>query len=157
MLALLNLGPQEMIVVLVVGLLIFGRRLPEVGRSIGKTLLEFRRGLQSFKDEMDRNEDLRESQRSLDDLRRDMSKQVNAYLAEDSQPVDAYPVDHSEDVPASDFHEDPGAPHDTPEAVPPLTVSNSTEPTTDEAAPPVAESPSGAESDETVRHDGETF
>ncbi|HEY4328850.1 MAG TPA: twin-arginine translocase TatA/TatE family subunit [Phycisphaerae bacterium] len=33
------------IVVLVIGLLIFGRRLPEVGKNLGKTIVEFKKGL----------------------------------------------------------------------------------------------------------------
>ena len=35
----------EWLVLLVFGLLIFGRRLPEVGRSLGQGLVEFKRGL----------------------------------------------------------------------------------------------------------------
>ncbi|HMS16433.1 MAG TPA: twin-arginine translocase TatA/TatE family subunit, partial [Planctomycetota bacterium] len=35
------IGGPEMIVILVVGLLIFGNRLPEVGRSLGRGLMEF--------------------------------------------------------------------------------------------------------------------
>jgi TatA/E family protein of Tat protein translocase len=39
-----NVGPMELIVILLVALLIVGpKRLPEVGRSIGKSLREFRR------------------------------------------------------------------------------------------------------------------
>jgi sec-independent protein translocase protein TatA len=33
------------LVILVVGLLIFGRRLPEVGKNVGKTIVEFKKGL----------------------------------------------------------------------------------------------------------------
>jgi sec-independent protein translocase protein TatA len=43
----------EWIVILVVALLIFGSRLPEVGRSIGRGIVEFKRGLKGVKDEMD--------------------------------------------------------------------------------------------------------
>ncbi len=40
-----NLGIGEVLVVLVVALLIFGKRLPEVGRSLGRGILEFKEGL----------------------------------------------------------------------------------------------------------------
>ncbi|MEO1584339.1 MAG: twin-arginine translocase TatA/TatE family subunit [Planctomycetota bacterium] len=48
-----NLGPVEIGVLLVLGLLIFGRRLPEVGRGLGKSIVEFKRGLKDATDEID--------------------------------------------------------------------------------------------------------
>jgi len=47
-----NLGWMEMVVLLVLGLLIFGRRLPEVGKSLGKGIVEFRKGLKGIEDEV---------------------------------------------------------------------------------------------------------
>ena len=46
-------GGGEWIVLLILGLLIFGRRLPEVGRSIGKSIVEFKRGIKGIEDEID--------------------------------------------------------------------------------------------------------
>jgi sec-independent protein translocase protein TatA len=44
------IGIQEMVLILVIALVIFGpKRLPELGRSIGKTLAEFRRASNEIK------------------------------------------------------------------------------------------------------------
>jgi sec-independent protein translocase protein TatA len=43
-------GPFEILIILVVAILIFGKRLPEIGRSMGKSLVEFKKGLQEVKD-----------------------------------------------------------------------------------------------------------
>jgi len=50
-------GPGEIIVALVVGLLIFGNRLPEVGKSLGKGLVEFKKGLRGIQDDIDQTTD----------------------------------------------------------------------------------------------------
>ena len=46
-------GWQELILILAIGLLLFGRRLPEIGRSIGKTIVEFKRGINDIENEVD--------------------------------------------------------------------------------------------------------
>jgi sec-independent protein translocase protein TatA len=48
-----GLGPQELLIVMVIAVLLFGKRLPEVGRSLGKGLMEFRKGLNEIKSEVD--------------------------------------------------------------------------------------------------------
>lgn len=46
-------GGMEWMVLLVLGLLIFGRRLPEVGRSLGRGIVEFKRGIKGIDDDID--------------------------------------------------------------------------------------------------------
>src|SRR4051812_1472598 len=40
-----NLMGMDGLIILVLGLLFFGRRLPEVGKNLGKTNVEFKKGL----------------------------------------------------------------------------------------------------------------
>ena len=47
-----GLGGTEMFVLLILGVLLFGKKLPEVGRSLGKGLVEFKKGLQGIEDEV---------------------------------------------------------------------------------------------------------
>lgn len=47
-----NLGPWELIVIGIVALLLFGKRLPEVGRSLGRGIVEFKKGLRDTGDEI---------------------------------------------------------------------------------------------------------
>jgi len=53
MFAFFSLGAQEMIVLLVIGVLLFGRKLPEVGRYLGKGIVEFKKGIRGLEDEVD--------------------------------------------------------------------------------------------------------
>ncbi len=48
-----NIGWTEMLVVGVILLLLFGRRLPEVGRSLGQGIVEFKKGLKDIGDDIE--------------------------------------------------------------------------------------------------------
>lgn len=46
------IGWVEAIIIGMVGLLIFGRRLPEVGKGLGKSIVEFKKGLAGIEDDL---------------------------------------------------------------------------------------------------------
>ncbi len=52
MFALLDLGTSEVVVLLALGLLLFGNRLPEMARSLGKTVRSLKQGLSGFEDDL---------------------------------------------------------------------------------------------------------
>lgn len=46
-------GGFEWIIILIVALLIFGKRLPEVMKSLGKGIVEFKKGVRGVEDEVE--------------------------------------------------------------------------------------------------------
>lgn len=46
-------APGHILVVLIVGLLLFGKRLPEMGRFLGKGIVEFKKGMRGVEDDLD--------------------------------------------------------------------------------------------------------
>jgi sec-independent protein translocase protein TatA len=64
-----NIGSTEWMVILVIALLIFGRRLPEVARSLGKSVNEFKKGMREFQD-------------SAEEVASDLNKATNEAVSE---------------------------------------------------------------------------
>jgi len=46
-------GGWEWLIIAGIGLLLFGRRLPEVGRSLGRGIVEFKKGIKGIEDEIE--------------------------------------------------------------------------------------------------------
>jgi sec-independent protein translocase protein TatA len=47
-----GIGPSEMVILGIVAVLLFGKRLPEVGRTVGKGLSELRKGMRGIEQEI---------------------------------------------------------------------------------------------------------
>ncbi len=84
-----TLGMPEIVLIFVVALLLFGpRQLPQIGRTIGKALGEFRRASNDFKRTIEDEvaaEDLREVKKDLQTVGRDV---LQAQVEEDSPKPD---------------------------------------------------------------------
>jgi len=79
-----SIGGFEMLVLMVIGLLVFGpRKLPEIGRTIGRAIVEFRKAGMELRNSIEREinlEDLKEAGRSVE-------REVDAGLKEVKERV----------------------------------------------------------------------
>lgn len=50
-----SLGPVEMMVVGMIALLLFGKKLPQVARDIGRSFTEFKKGVSGIEDNVTRS------------------------------------------------------------------------------------------------------
>jgi TatA/E family protein of Tat protein translocase len=113
-----SLGWQEIMVILVIALIVFGpRKLPQLGKTLGKALGEFRRATNDLKNtlevevhkEQEKVEGPKRRQAEDEYKRRRQEKELGAEQAEQQKP-EAEPADPAEPV-------DPGA-GDKPEPPP---------------------------------------
>jgi sec-independent protein translocase protein TatA len=55
----INIGPMELVIVLVIALIVLGpKRLPEVGRSIGNGMREFKNAISGSRQEDDEEDEV---------------------------------------------------------------------------------------------------
>ena len=91
-----SLGFPELIVIFVIALIIFGpRKLPEIGKSLGKSLAEFKKASNELRNTLE--EEIRiEEQRSTVDTSRAATQATTSSPAAhpEPQPVSAH-TDHS--------------------------------------------------------------
>jgi len=93
------LGTTEMLVIAVVALIIFGpRKLPELGKSLGKSLAEFKRASNELKNTLD--EEIRLEERrtaNLEEERRNAERQAAPVHTADTLQTDVPPATGTDD------------------------------------------------------------
>ena len=73
-------GPLELVIILIVAVLVFGRRLPEIARGLGKSLTEFKKGLKEADDVK------REVENDVEKVKDDIAREVRDAASDDTNP-----------------------------------------------------------------------
>jgi sec-independent protein translocase protein TatA len=98
-----SIGMPELIIIFVIALIIFGpRKLPELGRSLGKSLAEFKRASNELKSTLEEEIRLEEQRTSLEESKAKAAAQAAAAAATTAaapspadEPVPVRTADHS--------------------------------------------------------------
>ena len=131
------LGMQEMLIILVVALIVFGpRKLPQIGKTLGKSIAEFRRTSTELRSTLEREvqmEEFRAARSEVSELKKDVTD-LGRGLDPDhgSGPPDAKRED-TESPPAADSQAGP----------PP--AASAVDEAADEAVAPAADTTDGGE------------
>jgi len=97
-----SIGMPELIIIFVIALIIFGpRKLPELGRSLGKSLAEFKRASNELKSTLEEEIRLEEQKTALEEQKAKAAAQAasaaatSATAPQAEEPVAARTADHS--------------------------------------------------------------
>jgi len=79
---LFGVGMQELVIVLVLVLILFGpRRLPEIGRAIGKAVRELKRTTQDFREAIE--------QEPPEEIRKEVEKKLSENISREEDEKDS--------------------------------------------------------------------
>lgn len=80
-LAFLNIGTQEMMLIILVALLLFGgKKLPELARGLGRGIREFKDASEGIKREI--SDQINNFEKEIEDVKADIEKEPEARVAE---------------------------------------------------------------------------
>src|SRR3954452_17727407 len=82
-----SIGMPELIVIFVIALIIFGpRKLPELGRSLGKSIAEFKRASNELKSTLEEEIRLEEQRQKHEEAKPTQAQQVSLPPVSDAPP-----------------------------------------------------------------------
>lgn len=84
-----GIGMPEMILILAIALIVIGpKKLPDLAKSLGRAMNEFKRATREIKESIDVNDDLKDVKKSFDDLQTDLKASIN--------PLDSAPAESTD-------------------------------------------------------------
>lgn len=93
-----GIGMPEMILILAVALIVIGpKKLPDLAKSLGRAIGEFKKAATDFKESMDIDHELKDMKNSLDDVNKDIKQSITLKSEAKDQPPQLTPLAESQE------------------------------------------------------------
>jgi len=84
-----GMGMPEILLILAIALIVIGpKKLPDLAKSLGRAMNEFKHAANEFKDSMDLDNDIREVKKSFDDVEAELRKKNAVELKPKKTPLE---------------------------------------------------------------------
>jgi len=102
-----GMGMPEVIVILAIALIVLGpKKLPEIAKSLGRGIAEFKKATQDFKQSIDADKDLKEAKQTLQDIKGNIQESVRQTMAPDAKTA-AMSAEEDDEDDSSDDEDEP--------------------------------------------------
>ena len=92
-----GMGMPEIILILAIALIVLGpKKLPEIAKSLGRGIAEFKKATQEFKDNLQADNDLKEARDTIREVKEDLEDTVRESITETAAKQKAYTVPKNE-------------------------------------------------------------
>ena len=83
-----GMGMPEIILIMAIALIVLGpKKLPEIAKSLGRGIAEFKKATQEFKENIEVEDDLKEARDTIREVKRDLEDTVRKSMTESSTPT----------------------------------------------------------------------
>jgi sec-independent protein translocase protein TatB len=115
-----GIGMPELILILAIALIVIGpKKLPDLAKSLGRAMREFKKATNEFKETLQLDEDLTDVKKAFDGLNQDIKDSVKAKDGAESKPPEAPPA--AAEKPAAGEKDAPG--HDATDKIKNVTAA----------------------------------
>jgi TatA/E family protein of Tat protein translocase len=88
--AMFGMGMPEIIMILAIALIVLGpKKLPEIAKSLGRGIAEFKKATQDFKESIEVDNDLKEAKKTIQEIKGDIQETVKESMAQGAASVEA--------------------------------------------------------------------
>jgi len=89
-----GIGMPEMLLILAIALIVIGpKKLPDLAKSLGRAMREFKKATNEFKETMQIDSELAEVKKAFDDINEDVKEAVDSKLEPATKAVDSTDAD----------------------------------------------------------------
>lgn len=111
-----GMGMPEIILILAIALIVLGpKKLPEIAKSLGRGIAEFKRATQEFRENLEVDNDLKEARDTIREIKGDIEETIQKSMTEGAAPHDIDAVseedlEHSFDKDVTEAPQEPQEP-----------------------------------------------